>query len=89
MVEEFVLGLEGSGGDAEGTRGKGQATQSEGLELGGRLMICGFGLMHVLSLTRTFTVPVPHPDHGFPLSSAELAYTSVPHRVLHGTPPVS
>lgn len=52
-------------------------------------MICGFGLMHVLSLTRTFTVPVPHPDHGFPLSSAELAYTSVPHGVLHGTPPVS
>ena len=52
-------------------------------------MTCGLGLMHVLSLPRTFTVPVPHPDHGLPLSSAELAHTSVPHGVLHGTPPVS
>lgn len=85
MVEEFVSGLEGSGGDAKETKGKG----SGGLELGGRLMTCGLGLMHVLSLPRTFTLPVPHPDHGLPLSSAELAYTSVPHGVLHGTPPVS
>ena len=34
VVEEFVLGLEGSGGDAKGTKGKGQVTQSEGLEPG-------------------------------------------------------
>lgn len=30
MVEEFVLGLEGSGGDPKGTKGKGQVTLKPG-----------------------------------------------------------
>ena len=71
----------------KGPREKGAEAWSRGG--GGRVMTCGLVLMHVLSLPRTFTLPVPHPDHGLPLSSAELAYTSVPHGVLHGTPPVS
>ena len=88
-VEEFVLRLEDSVGDAKGTWEKGQVTcRSEGREAGGGLRICGLGLTHVLSLPRTFTVPVPHPDNGLPLSSAEPSYTPVPHGVLHGTPPV-
>lgn len=88
-VEEFVLHLEDSVGDAKWTWEKGQVTRSsEGREVGSGLRICGLGLTHVLSLPRTFTVPVPHPNNGLPLSSAEPAYTPVPHDVLHGTPPV-
>ena len=83
---QFVLGLEDS--DAKGTWEKGQVTQEGRSGVGGGLRVRGLGPMHVLSSPRTFAAPVPHPNHGLSLSSAEPAYTPVPHGVLHGTPPV-
>lgn len=74
----------------KGSRKKGtRHCKIKGLEVVSGLRICGLGFTHVFSLPRTFTTPLPHPDHGLPLSTADPASTPVPHGVLDGTPPVS
>lgn len=91
MDERFVWGLMDPVQGAQGPWEEGVTLQGEGLEQAAGRGSVGLASpsLFLSPLSRTFAAFILHPTYEPPFSSAEPAYTPVPHDVLHGTPPVS